>query len=536
LTGARPGGAPRRDGRRLAKRLRPLGLLAPILAAACTASSPATPDTLRLALINDPILNPVLAPDLGSVMVNKVIFPGLVRPDERLRPEPDLAESWTASPDGKTWTFALRRGVKWHDGVPFSAGDVRFTFERILDPKSGSLLWSDFSVIDRIETPDSLTVRFVLKTRFAAFLTLLGYNAGIIPEHAFKGRPIYEATEFNRRRPIGTGPFRVVDAAPGASLTLEANPDYYGAKPRLRRVVFKLVPDASAQVAQLRAGELDLVTLEPASLPGVTGAPGIVIREATVPQHYYVAFNQRRPLLKPVLVRRALDLAVNRRAIVDGVLKGSADLPVGTIPVALPDWFADSLERVPYDTARALRLLAEAGWRRDAVAGGELRNSAGHTFRLTLLVDKGNPSREQAALAVLQDLRAIGVDATMQTLEFAALVRDYLQPGRYDAILIWWTTPPDPDQYSYYATGQINNNVAWSNRRADSLLLAGRGETDTVRRRAIYLAFQALEREDPPVLVLYYPREVQAMSARLEGVPKLGVRDALRHVEAFGFR
>ncbi|HEV8357426.1 MAG TPA: ABC transporter substrate-binding protein [Gemmatimonadales bacterium] len=540
MTGARPGDWTRCDDRRLGRRRWPIGLLALILAVACTASSPAPPDTLRLALINDPILNPVLAPDLGSVMVNKVIFPGLVRPDERLRPEPDLAESWTASPDGKTWTFALRRGVKWHDGVPFSAGDVRFTFERILDPRSGSLLWSDFSVIDRIETPDSLTVRFVLKTRFAAFLTLLGYNAGIIPEHAFHGRPIYEAADFNRRRPIGTGPFRVVDAVPGASLTLEVNPDYYGAKPRLRRVVFKLVPDASAQVAQLRAGELDLVTLEPASLPGVEHAPGITIREAVVPQHYYVAFNQRRPLLKPVLVRRALDLAVNRRAIVEGVLKGSADLPVGTIPVALPDWFADSLERVPYDTARARRLLAEAGWRRGAGGGGGggglLRNDIGEPFRLTLLVDKGNPSREQAALAVLQDLRAVGVDATMQTLEFAALVRDYLQPGRYDAILIWWTTPPDPDQYSYYATGQINNNVAWSNPRADSLLLAGRGETDTVRRRAIYLAFQALEREDPPVLVLYYPREVQAMSSRLSGVPKLGVRDALRHVEAFGFR
>jgi peptide/nickel transport system substrate-binding protein len=511
-----------------------LGATLSTVLAACGGGATPAGDTLHLALINDPILNPVLAPDVGSVLVNKVIFPGLMRPDERLRPEPDLAESWTASPDGKVYTFKLRRGVRWHDGAPFTAADVKFTFERILDPKSGSLLWSDFSVIDRIETPDSLTVRFVLRTPFAAFLTLLGYNAGIIPEHAFAGRPIVDDAEFNRRRPIGTGPFRVVDAVPGSSLTLEANPDYYGAKPRLRRVVFKLVPDAGAQVAQLRAGELDLVTLEPASLPGVKGAPGIVIREATVPQHYYVAFNQRQALFKPPAVRRALDLAVNRRAIVDGVLKGSADLPVGTIPVALADWFADSLPRIPYDTAQALALLAAAGWHRDR--GGLLRNAAGGAFRLTLLVDKGNPSREQAALAVLQDLKAVGVDASLRNLEFAALVRDCLQPGRYDAILIWWTTPPDPDQYSYYASDQINNNVAWSNPRADSLLKAGRGETDTVRRRAIYRAFQALEQEDPPVMVLYYPREIQAMSARLTGVPALGIRDALRHIETFALR
>ncbi len=499
--------------------------------AGCAGTDAPPADTLRLALINDPILNPVLAPDVGSVLVNKVIFPGLVRPDEQLRPEPDLATSWTISPDGKTYTFSLRRGVKWHDGVPFSSRDVQFTFERILDPKSGSLLWSDFAAIERVEAPDSFTVRFVLSAPFASFLTLLGYNAGIIPEHAFAGKPILDNTEFNRGKPIGTGPFRVVAAVPGSSLTLEADPDYYGPKPRLARIVFKLVPDANVQVAALRAGELDLVTLEPASLPGVEGTPGLTIRRATVPQHYYLALNQRLPLFKSPQVRRALDLAVNREAIIEGVLKGAADLPVGTIPVALGDWFADSLPRAATDTAEAGRLLAQAGWRRSA--DGTMRNSKGDPFRFTIRVDKGNPSREQTALALQQDFKAIGLEVSIETVEFAALVRDDLQPGRYDAILIWWTTPPDPDQYSYYASGQINNNVAYANATADSLLLAGRRETDPAHRRAIYHAFQALEREDPPVLVLYYPREIQAMTRRLTGLPRLGIRDALRHSETF---
>lgn len=512
-----------------------LGAVAALLLAACGGAATEPPgETLRLALINDPILNPVLAPDVGSVLVNKVLFPGLVRPDAQLRPSPDLAESWTVSPDGKTYSFVLRRGVRWHDGAPFTARDVQFTFERILDPKSGSLLWSDFSGLERVEAPDSFHVRFVLSSPQASLLTLLGYNAGIIPEHAFAGRPIAEATEFNTRKPVGTGPFRVVAAMPGSGFTLEANPDYYGPKPLLRRIVFKLVPDASAQVAQLRAGELDLATIEPASLGGVRGAPGIVIRQATVPQHYFVGLNQRQAIFRPAAVRRALGLAVNRQAIVDGILKGSADLPVGTIPVALTDWFADSLPRIPYDTAQALALLAGEGWRRGA--DGRLRNPRGEPFRFTLLVDKGNPSREQAALAVQADLKAIGLDVSLQTLEFAALVRDALQPGRYDAILIWWTTPPDPDQYSYYAAGQTNNNVAWSNPRADSLLRLGRETLDSTRRRAVYQAFQALEQADPPVLVLFYPREIQAMTTRLAGLPPLGIRDALRHVEAFALR
>ena len=508
--------------------------LATLLALACGGAPHPTSDTLHLALINDAILNPVLAPDLGSVLINKVIFPGLVRPDEQLRAQPDLAESWTMSPDGRTYTFKLRPGVRWHDGVPFSARDVRFTFEQVLNPKLGSLLWSDFSMIDRIETPDSLTVRFRLRTPFSAFLTMLGYNAGIIPEHAFGGQPIADATAFNRSKPIGTGPYRVVSSVQGSSISLEANPDYYGTKPTIPRLVFRLVSDASAQVAQLRAGELDFITIEPANLPGVKGVPGITVRDARVVQHYWVGFNQRLALFKPALVRRALDLAVDRRAIIDGVMKGAADLPVGTIPAAIGDYFADSLPRVPYDTATALKLLAQAGWSRGA--DGRLKNAKGEPFRFTLYVDKGNPSREQAALAVQQNFKTIGMDVSIQTMEFASLVRDYLQPGRFDAILIWWTTPPDPDQYSYYATDQINNNVKYSNREADSLLLAGRGETDPVARRATYRRFQAVELADPPVLVLYYPREIQAMSARLSGVPRLGIRDALRHVEQFAFR
>jgi len=279
------------------------GFASLVLLAACAVGSKASSNTLRLALINDPILNPVLSPDIGSVLVNKVIFPGLVRPDDQLRPSPDLATSWTVSSDGKVYTFALRRGVRWHDGVPFTSRDVQYTFEQIRDPKAGGFLWSDYTAIDRVETPDSFTVRFVLKSPFAAFLTLLGYNTGIIPEHAFHGKPIADNTGFNRTTPIGTGPFRVVSAVPGSSLTLEANPDYYGPRPKLAGIVFKLVPDANAQIAALRAGELDLITLEPASLPGVRDVPGLTIRQTTVPQHYFVGFNQRRPLFKPAPVR-----------------------------------------------------------------------------------------------------------------------------------------------------------------------------------------------------------------------------------------
>lgn len=513
-----------------------------LLAAACGGSEPkgapgapvAAGGTLRIPLINDPIFDPVIAPDLGSILPNKLLFPGLVRPDEQLQPTPDLAESWTISDDGLHATFKLRPGVQWHDGAPFSAEDVKFTFDAILDLSSGSRLRSDFAAVERVVIEDSLTVRFDFHAPFAPFLTLLGYNAGILPKHLLQGHPLTDAVDFNRRTPVGTGPFKLVDVKPGASVTLERNPSYYGSAPKLDRVVFKVVPDLNAQVAQLRAGELDLVTLEPANLASVQGVPGVEVLQVPVVQHVYVGLNVRRPLFRSAEVRRALGMAINRQAIIDGVLRGYADQPRGTIPVVLKDYFADSLPPIPYAPDSSLAILARAGWTRGA--DGKLRNAGGGELAFELLLDKGNPTREQSALAVQQDLGRIGVTVTLRTMEFAALVRDRVLPGTFDATLIWWTTPPDPDQFAFYHTGQDNNNVAWSNKGADSLLALGRATLDVPKRQEIYRAFQRIEMADPPVMVLFYPREIQAVTSRLVGFPSLGIRDALRHSERFALR
>ena len=158
------------------------------------------------------------------MLINKVIFSSLVRPDQQLHPVPDLASSWTTSEDGLEYTFYLRPGVKWHDGEPFTANDVKFTFDQITDVKSGSRLRSDFAAVAGVDVIDSLTVRFRLKAPFAPFLALLGYNAGILPAHKFRDRKLTDATDFSRSAPVGTGPFRVVQAASGSAIVLERNP------------------------------------------------------------------------------------------------------------------------------------------------------------------------------------------------------------------------------------------------------------------------------------------------------------------------
>ncbi len=502
--------------------------LGAMLLVGCNSGTP-RPNALRLPLINDPVFNPVIAADLGSILPNKVIFPGLVRPDEQLRPTPDLAESWSESEDGRTYTFKLRPGVRWHDGAPFTARDVKFTFDQIGDLKSGSRLGSDFAAVQRTEVVDSLTVRFHLSAPFAPFLALLGYNAGILPAHAFKGTTLSDAADFNRKHPIGTGPFMVSESVPGSVVILVRNPYYYREAPPLDQIIFKVVPSINVQVAQLRAGEMDIVQLEPANMGSVEGVKGISIVQSPVVQHYYVSFNASKPMFAAPGVRLALGMAVNRQAIIDGVMKGYADLPRGTIPAALKGFFAESLPATPFAPDSARALLAEAGWRPGA--DGLLHNAAGVPFRFTLLVDKGNPTREQSALAVQQDLKRIGIDVVLETMEFASVVRDFVLPGKFEANLIWWTTPPDPDQYGFYATGQDNNNVRYSNRRVDSLLKLGRATRDQASRRAIYTAFQEEQLRDPPVLVLFYPREILAVTTALQNMPALTLRDALRWSE-----
>ena len=500
-----------------------------LLALACTTESGPGPNALRIPLINDPILNPVIAPDIGSILINKIIFSALVRPDENLRPVPDLAQSWTTSEDGLEYTFSLKPGVQWHDGERFTANDVKFTFDQIKDVKSGSRLGSDFAAVAGVDVIDSLTVRFRLKAPFAPFLALLGYNAGIIPAHKFRDRKLLDATDFSRSAPVGTGPFRVVQAAAGSAIVLERYPDYHGDSASLDQVIFRIVPDVNAQVAQLLAGELDIVPIEPANLPSVERASSVQVVRNPIVQHVYVGFNQQRAYFKSPLVRQALDLAVNRKAIIDGVLKGAADIPRGTIPMVLTGFFDASLPAPSYNPDSARALLRKAGWHNGD--NPMLRDASGKPFAFTLLVDKGNPTREQAALAVQQDLRRVGIDASIETLEFATLVRDRVLPGAFDAVLIWWTTPPDPDQFAFYSSGQDNNHVRYSNARVDSLLAAGRATLDSAKRHELYNQFQREELLDPPVLVLFYPRELLAVSRRVHGLPALGLRDALRHAE-----
>ena len=293
------------------------------------AARPAEPVTLVASLNGDPgALNPAVTTSGNTHPVTDQIFNGLVGLDENLSPVPELAESWTIEDEGRAYRFALRRGVTWHDGAPFTAADVKFTFEKALLKYHSRTRAALQDLVERIDTPDDHTVVFHLRRAYSPLLQRLDVvEASIIPKHLYAEQDLLagDAT----RRPIGTGPFRFVSYAPADRVVLERNLSYFRTGlPGVDRLVFRIVPTASTAVAALEKGEIDYIggvagpevdrlrkTPGIAVVSGTGGSGGSVCEDVLIP-------NLSRPPLGDVRVRRAIAMAIDRQFIVDRVYFG----------------------------------------------------------------------------------------------------------------------------------------------------------------------------------------------------------------------
>ncbi|MBM3451061.1 MAG: ABC transporter substrate-binding protein, partial [Armatimonadetes bacterium] len=352
----------------LMKRFRLLLLVVAMGAAAMAPAGAAPPagGAVIYPILADPTFNPWHPRAfVESVFPNRVIFPGLTRPGRDLRPAPDLAERWELSRDGLTWTFFLRRGVKWHDGRDFTAEDVKFTFDLVLNPRLGAQNRGVYSALREVQVVNPTTVRFLLRAPQASLATVLGINSGIIPKHAFDGvADPWTLDAFNKRAPIGTGPYRVQTYVPGSSVTLTRNDAYFGGRPNLDSVTFKVLPDPNTQVAQLLSGELTLAIVDnPALVAGLQGRPEIEITQIPQVQFYWLAVNHANPILNDKRLKQAMMHAVDRPAMVRGFLQGYARPATGMISPALSYYYRANVKDYPFDREQARKLLSEAGWR-----------------------------------------------------------------------------------------------------------------------------------------------------------------------------
>lgn len=466
----------------------------------------------------NPVVNTSITTD---EVIKQMLFTPLVQYDERLQVQPYLAARWELTDTAVT--FHLRRDVRWHDGRPVTAEDVKFTFDLAKHPETASLLGSAYlNLVETATVLDPYTLRF----RFVAphAQALEGFWWAPVPRHRLQGVPPAELAQhpFNGE-PVGSGPFRFASWKRGQQVVLERNPDFpaaLGGPPYVERVVFRIIPEATTMVTELLAGGADVVgyTLLPDQARQLRRQRTAELRHFPSREFTYVGWNNRREPFRDARVRRALTLAIDRPTLIAGLLHGLGTPASGMIPPWSP--LSPELPPLPYDPAAARRLLAEAGWRDDNADG--ILEKDGRPLRFTLLVNAANRMHQDIAAVMQQQLRELGVRLDLRTLEFQTLLRQH-KARDYDAVLANWTLDTfkvDPTPLFTCAEARKPNSAnraGYCNPQADRLVERGLRTVDPAAARQTWRQFSELLQRDQPVTFLFWGDDLAGVGARLQG-------------------
>jgi peptide/nickel transport system substrate-binding protein len=501
---------------------------------AAAASQSQTGGTVTIPIGADPTMNP-WHPNafVESVFVNRVLFDSLTRPGKDLNPAPDLATNWQPATDGLSWTFTLHGDAKWSDGQALTADDVAFTFNDIVLKKElGATGAGNFSAVQNVEALTPTSVKFNLSRPFSALPAYLAYNAGILPRHAFQGQADpWAFTAFNKGTPVSSGPFKVESYTSGASVSLIRNDTYFGGKPYLDRVVFKVVPDANTQVAQALSGELSIMIMDnKAAVDRVKSASQVRVEPRELVQYYWLSLNQTDPRFQDVRVRQAFDYAIDRQAIVSTVEKGYGKPANSAIVPALKAYYDPAHETAyAYNPDKAKQLLTQAGWQ--AGTNGILQKD-GQPFQFTMDVGQRGVLQPTNEL-IQQNLKAVGIQADLNSMEWNSYIQKVVVSRDYAATVNWWVYPNDPDVFPYYhssTAGKGFNIPGYKDPALDALLVKVQTETDLAKRKQNVVELQSYMADNLPYIFLWYPQEIDVINANLQGVPDLNLRDNMHYV------
>ena len=492
-----------------------LALLVVLVLAACSSGGNGYGGTAVITLLAEPAgLNPVVDRDTAGNVI-PLLFSSLVALDSELAPVPDLAESWEVSADGIQWTFHLRKGVKFHDGVELSSRDVLYTLRTFSDPAVSPRLSQLFGVVEAVDAPTLTDVRITLRSPYAPILNLL--TVEILPAHLLENGSA--SMEAFRRSPVGTGPFKLEEWKDG-EITLAAFRDYYSGRPYLDSVVFRSFADRRKAWSELMQGKVDLV-------PDLEADDYAVIKDdarfqvLSYPDVFYftVLFNLDDPLTSEPVFREAVDLALDREDIIQGTLGGAAVETTG--PFRPGTWPYDpALAKAPHDPKRAKELLASLGWK-DEDNDGALERQ-GKELVLGLLVDRGDTLKVDVAQRIKWQLFGVGIKVELEFLTPQEMLGERLPSGRFQSALLQFNAAGDPDTFTYlfWHSHQIgaSNLAGYRNAQVDRLIEQGRVESDVEKRVEIYRSIHRELARDRPAVFLFVPTKLVGMSSRLEGI------------------
>jgi len=473
--------------------------------------------TLVVGLVAEPVnLDPAQVTDLNSNRVGRRIVETLVTfPDESTQIVPGLAESWTVSKDGLRYTFKLRKGISFHDGTPLNAEAVKFSIERQINAehpfnKLGKYPFANyfFGNVKAVEVVDPSTVEFVLKEPRASFLAILTAGAAsIVSPTAVKKLGVDYALQ-----PVGTGPFRYVAWDRGQRVVLERNAQYWKSPVKVERVIYRPIVEDQARLTELLTGALDLIVGTPPDFVAqLENNPKVTLLKQVGAHVWYLGINNQKKPFDDKRVRQALNYAVNKEAIVRDVLKGTGSMSAG--PVLPGTWGADAgLKPYPYDPERAKKLLADAGY-----PGG---------FTTSMWVpESGSGMQSPVAMATVMqsNLKAVGVNVTLQTFEWGAFIAKLRSKEQELFALSWMAGNEDPDMVMYPLLHSSQwtpggpNRALYKSDTFDELLHQARLTTDQAKRAELYRQAQRILADDPPWIFVDHEIQTAVHSKRVQG-------------------
>ncbi len=466
------------------------------------------------------ILIPFLADDVTSSSICGLVYNGLTKLDKDLNVVGDLASGWEVSEDGLEIVFKLRTGVTWHDGEKFSAHDVKFTYDMILDPQVACPYVSSYSKIKEIEVVDENTVRFVYRESYAPALLKLGM--GIIPRHLFKRGEDIRRSPYSRK-PVGTGPYRFIEWKTGEHMILESNPRYFIHPPRLKRYVYRIIPDQSVQFIELVTGGIDSMDLNPYQFLYRSETEEFRSRIAKyryLSQSYtFIGYNMKDPILADKRVRQALSYSINEREIIDSVLLGEGEPTTGPFIKGSP-YYNDSARAYGYDIMKAAMLLREAGW--SDVDGSGTLTKDGKELKIVIVTNQGSQVREDAATVIQSQWAKLGIKTEIQVVAWSAFLDQFVDKKNFQAVILGWTVPADPDIFAVWHSSSAGegglNFVSFSNPDVDRLIEEGRREFDPEKRKLIYRQAHSIIAEEAPYTFLFVPYALPAVNRRVKGI------------------
>ncbi|MBF0481081.1 MAG: peptide-binding protein [Desulfovibrionaceae bacterium] len=462
-------------------------------------------------------LIPPLATDSGSHEIASLLYVSPLKYDKDIRLVPFAAQSYEVLEDGKLLRFHLRPDLRWADGEELTASDVEFTYKLMIDPGTPTAYGEDFKAISAFTVLDKLTFEVRYDRPFARALST--WTSEILPRHALAGQDLTNTAL--SRAPLGAGPYRLKSWEAGRQIALAVSPDYFEGRAYLDEALYRIIPDLSTMFLELKAGNLDEMGLTPQQYLRQTQGPDW---DANFHKFKYLAFsyvymgyNLRQPPFSDPRVRAALAHAIDKREIIDGVLLGLGLPTVG--PYIPGTWmYNTAIKDYEYDPALAEKLLAEAGWVKEQ---GVLTKD-GKPFSFTILTNQGNDQRVKTATIIQQRLKNIGIEVKIRTVEWASFLKEFVDKGRFDAVILGWSVPQDPDIYDVWHSSKAVpgglNFVDYKSPELDDLLEKGRRTLDQNERKAIYDRLQEVLHRDQPYCFLFTPYALPIVSSRIHGV------------------